>query len=105
MDSFQPSEDLFEAQAEQAGEQQSSIDIHDIETLKKLWFMLRDATKSEEVFTLTQLLLDSLPYDWIDKNDNWLHIAQQVEMHGETELGSLFKLANQKAFQLSLKGL
>jgi hypothetical protein len=84
--------------------EEEKIDIHDIEALKKLWFILRDAQKSEEVFTLTHILLDSLPYDFISKEDNWLHIAQQLESHGEAELSSLFKLANQKAFQLSLKG-
>ncbi|HEY9843080.1 MAG: hypothetical protein ACAI44_35000 [Candidatus Sericytochromatia bacterium] len=81
------------------------IDIHDIDTLKKLWFVLRDAQKSAEVFTIVQLLIDSLPYDFIDKEDNWLHMAHLLEEHGETELSSLFKLANQRAFQLSLKGV
>lgn len=103
MDSFEPSEDLSAAQAEQLPEQ--GIDIHDLEMLKKLWFLLRDATKSNEVFTLAQLLIDSLPYDWISKNDNWLNMAQMLEQHGEIELASLFKLANQKAFQLTSKGL
>lgn len=84
---------------------EGQIDIHDIEMLKKLWFLLRDAQKSEEVFTLTQLLLESLPYDFISPEDNWLHIAQQLEQHGEAELSSLFKLANQKAFNLGLNGL
>lgn len=81
------------------------LDIHDVEVLKKVWFMLRDAEKSGEVFTLVQLLLESLPYDWISVQDNWLHIAEQLEHHGESELASLFKLANQRAFQLSLKGV
>jgi len=82
-----------------------SFDVHDLEKLKKLWFLLRDTQKSEEVFALTQLLLASLPYDWINPQNSWLHIAEQLEQHGETELASLFKLANQRAFQLSLKGL
>ncbi|MGV3525259.1 MAG: hypothetical protein ACO1RX_13590 [Candidatus Sericytochromatia bacterium] len=80
------------------------LDIHDVEVLKKVWFMLRDAEKSAEVFTLVQVLFESLPYDWITPQDNWLHVAQQLEHHGESELASLFKLANQRAFQLSLKG-
>lgn len=92
--------------SEEAEEQTTElIDIHDIEKLKQLWFMLRDTQTSAEIFTLTQLLLSSLPYDWIAKDDNWVHISAQLEQHGETELASLFKLANQRAFQLSLKGL
>lgn len=102
MDSFELSEDYVEPDADVPGQ---AIDVHDIEMLKKLWFLLRDAKQSSEVFTLVQLLIDSLPYDWIAKDDNWLHMAHQIEQHGETELASLFKLANQKAFQLSLKGL
>ncbi len=84
--------------------EQSSIDIHDVELLKKLWFMMRDSQSSKEVFTLTKLLIDSLPYDFIDPLENWLLIAQQLERHGEEELASLFKLANRKVFHLSLKG-
>ena len=82
----------------------AAIDVHDLEALKKLWFMFREAKESSEVFTLAHLLLHSLPYDWVDTNDNWLHIAQQLEEHGEQELASLFKLANQKAFALMFHG-
>lgn len=83
---------------------QETIDIHDTEALKKLWYMLRDTQNSSEIFTLTTLLIDSLPYDFISKNDNWLFIAQKLDQHGEDELASLFKLANQRAFELSLQG-
>lgn len=86
-------------------EQESLLDIHDIEVLKKIWFMVRDAQKSAEVFTLVQLLIESLPYDWIDPNETWLVLAHHLETHGEDELASIFKLANQRAFQLTLKGL
>ncbi|PKL75159.1 MAG: hypothetical protein CVV27_16825 [Candidatus Melainabacteria bacterium HGW-Melainabacteria-1] len=92
----------MEAEQEQPGER---IDIHDIEMLKKLWFMFRDSEKSAELFTLVQLLIESLPYDFIAPNDNWLNIAQLLDQHGESELASLFKLANTRAFQLGLKGL
>lgn len=96
--------ELEENEGAEAIEAAETIDIHDIELLKKIWFLIRDAEKSSEVFTLAKLLLDSLPYDFIDKNENWLLIAQQLEQHGEDELSSLFKLANQRAFQLSFKG-
>lgn len=85
-------------------EEQTSIDIHDIELLKKLWFMIRDSQNSKEVFMLIKLVIDSLPYDFIDPTENWLLIASQLDMHGEDELASLFKLANRKVFHLSLKG-
>lgn len=94
-----------EENTELTNQERELIDVHDIEKLKQLWFMLRDTQTSAEIFTLTQLLLSSLPYDWIAKDDNWIHIAGQLEQHGESELASLFKLANQRAFQLSLKGL
>lgn len=81
------------------------IDIHDLELLRKLWFMVRDASKSSEIFTLMALLIDSLPYEWLNHADTWLHIAQQLDFHGEAELASIFNLANQRAFQLSLKEL
>lgn len=80
-----------------------AVDIHDIETLKKLWYLLKDTETSQDVFAIVTLLLDSMPYDWIDTKESWLLIAHQLEEHGETELASLFKLANQKAFQLSLQ--
>lgn len=79
------------------------VDIHDLETLKKIWYMLKNTKNQQEVFALVQLLLDNLPYDWIDPQENWLLIAQQIENFGESELASLFKLANQRCFQLSLK--
>ena len=82
-----------------------TLDLHDIDKLKQLWFVLRDAENSKEVFALVQLLIASLPYDWVDPEHSWLHLAQQLEDYGESELASLFKLANQRAFQLSLKGL
>ena len=82
----------------------SAVDIHDIELLKKLWFMIRDCQSSKEVFALIKLVIDSLPYDWVDPTENWLLLAQQLDMHGEDELASLFKLANRKVFHLSLKG-
>lgn len=82
-----------------------TIDIHDPETIQKFGNMLRDAENSSEIFTLTSLLIDSLPYDFISKQDNWLLIAQKLDQHGEDELANLFKLANERAFQLSLKGL
>ncbi|PIQ24129.1 hypothetical protein COW36_10830 [bacterium (Candidatus Blackallbacteria) CG17_big_fil_post_rev_8_21_14_2_50_48_46] len=83
--------------------QAQSIDVHDLETLKKLWFMLKNTQSQDEIFAVIRLLLDSLPYDWVDKNENWLMISQQIEQFGESELASLFKLANQRCFQLSLK--
>lgn len=86
-------------------EEQALIDVHDIDSLKKLWFIIRDAENSQEVFAIIKLLIDSLPYDWIDKNTNWLALAQQLEQFGEAELASLFKLANRKCFQFQLKGL
>lgn len=79
-----------------------TVDLHDIDTLKKIWYMLKNAQTQEEVFTLVRLLLDNLPYDWIDREQNWLLIAKQIEDFGESELASLFKLANQRCFQLSL---
>lgn len=99
------SEETTENASEKAeGVPEDLINIHDLEQLKKLWFMYRAAESSNEVFALTHLLLDSLPYDWIDKNDNWLHLAQQLEEHGEQEIASLFKLANQKAFTMMREG-
>ncbi len=89
---------------EELTEAQSAVDIHDIELLKKLWFMIRDSQSSKDVFTLTKLVLDSLPYDWIDPQENWLLIASQLELHGEDELASIFKLANRKVFHLTLNG-
>jgi hypothetical protein len=83
--------------------EQSIIDIHDMELLKKLWFTLKSTQNQAEVFALVKLLVDSLPYEWIDKNENLLLIAQQLDQFGESELASLFKLANQRCFQLSLK--
>lgn len=90
---------------EEATVASETLDIHDLDKLKQLWFVLRDAENSKEVFALVQLLIASLPYDWVDPEHSWLHLAQQLEDHGESELASLFKLANQRAFQLSLKGL
>ncbi len=84
-------------------ETQTLIDIHDHETLEKLWIMIKKSERQQDVFALIKLLLDSLPYDWIDRNDNWLRIAQQIDQFGESELANLFKLANQRCFQLSLK--
>jgi hypothetical protein len=94
-----------EDQEQEVVEASETLDIHDIDKLKQLWFVLRDAENSKEVFALVQLLITSLPYDWVDPEHSWLHLAQQLEDHGESELASLFKLANQRAFQLSLKGL
>ena len=82
----------------------NSIDIHDVELLKKLWFMIRDSQSSKDVFMLTKLLIDSLPYDFIDPTENWLLMAEQLENYGEAELGSIFKLANRKVLHLTLKG-
>jgi len=81
------------------------IDIHDLDVLRKLWFMVRDSANNKEIFAIMALLIDSLPYAWLNKDDSWLHIAQQLDYHGEAELASIFKLANQRAFQLSLKEL
>jgi hypothetical protein len=83
---------------------ENHLDIHDVEVLKKLWFMIKATLNQEELFGLMKILIDSLPYDWIDKNENWLLLAQQLDQFGESELASLFKLANQRAFQMSLKG-
>ena len=72
--------------------------------LKKLWYVLKGAEKSQEIFTIVTLLLDSMPYEWVDTKEAWLQIAHKLEEQGVDELASLFKLANQKAFELSLKG-
>lgn len=90
--------------AENEAPDENRLDIHDVEVLKKLWFMIKATQNQQELFGLIKLLIDSLPYDWIDKNENWLLMAQQLEQFGESELASLFKLANQRAFQMSLKG-
>ncbi len=86
-------------------ESADKIDIHDLDVLRKLWFMVRDSANNQEIFAIMALLIDSLPYDWLNHDDSWLHIAQQLDYHGEAELASIFKLANQRAFQLSLKEL
>lgn len=86
-----------------ADQAEGTVDIHDIELLKKLWFMIRDCESSTEVFALIKLVIDSLPYDWVDPTENWILLAQQLDMHGEDELASLFKLANSKVFHLTLK--
>ena len=90
-------------ETESTDNSETRLDIHDRETLEKLWIMIKKSDSQQEVFALVKLLLDSLPYDWIDRNDNWLRISQQIEQFGESELASLFKLANQRSFQLSLK--
>lgn len=93
-------EDLSENEAPT----ENRLDIHDVEVLKKLWFMIKATLNEDELFGLMKLVIDSLPYDWLDKNENWLLLAQQLDQFGENELASLFKLANQRAFQMSLKG-
>ena len=97
-------EELDNQESESALEAPEQVDLHDLEMLKKLWYLLKNAEKSQEVFTVIRLLLDSMPYDWIDTKEAWLHIAHKLEEQGVDELASLFKLANQKAFELSLKG-
>lgn len=89
----------------EAKDRPETLDIHDLDQLKRLGLVLQDTQKSQEIFALVQWLIASLPYDWVDPEQNWLHLAQQLEEHGESELASLFQLANQRAFQLSLKGL
>ena len=57
-----------------------------------------------ELFAIMQLLVNELNYEWINKEESWLTIAYQLEQYGETDLAKVFTVANQHAFQLSLKG-
>jgi hypothetical protein len=75
----------------------------DEDTIEKLAETLRAAANQEEVFGLVNLLLAEIPEDWVDKEENWLLIADRLEQYGETDYARLFKLANQCAFRLSMK--
>lgn len=60
-------------------------------------------TAINELFAFVNLLLEEIPFEWLNKNENWLAIAHQLRPYGETELADLFEKANQKAFQLSMR--
>lgn len=74
--------------------------MDELEQLKEHIMATED---SEQLFALMAALLAELPYEWLDKEDTWLSIAHQINQFGNSDLASIFELANRQCFQLEMQ--
>ena len=57
----------------------------------------------EQLHALVASLLAELPYEWLNKEEPWLAIAYQINQFGNSDLASIFELANRHCFRLEME--